>query len=127
MGLRNFGRSAIHPPANFAKLERPSETPSITPSANAGAPRLTRNAGRIALAASCPQSDNKLDKPMPSTPRVSQLFGVDIEAGGDAGEGTFMFRAPRVSAPRLRSRGPLAKEKVQPRRRYIRPNRAAPS
>ncbi len=34
VGLRSAGRSAIQPPANFAKLERPSETPSITPSAN---------------------------------------------------------------------------------------------
>ncbi len=41
VGLRSLGRSAIHPPANFAKLERPSETPSITPSANAGAPKAS--------------------------------------------------------------------------------------
>src|ERR1700728_1126051 len=75
VGLRHLGRSAIHPPASFAKLESPSETPSITPSANAGAPRLARNAGRIEVAASCPQSENRLAKPMPSTPRVSHRFG----------------------------------------------------
>src|ERR1700735_5884593 len=74
VGLRHFGRSAIQPPARLAKLERPSETPSITPSANAGAPRLARNAGRIAVAASCPQSENRLARPIPSTPRVSQRF-----------------------------------------------------
>src|ERR1700678_4436097 len=78
VGLRHLGRSAIQPPASVAKLERPSETPSITPSANAGAPRLARNAGRIAVAASCPQSENRLARPMPRTPRVSQRFaGAD--------------------------------------------------
>src|SRR6202034_61046 len=75
VGLRHLGRSAIHPPASFAKLQSPSETPSITPSANAGAPRLARNAGRIEVAASCPQSENRLARPMPNTPRVSQCFG----------------------------------------------------
>src|SRR5271163_1302849 len=104
VGLRNCGRSAIQPPANFAKLESPSETPSITPSANAGAPRLARNAGRIAVAASWPQSENRLARPMPRTPRVSQGFGGDIGAGGDAGEEAFMVRAPPVSAPRLPQR-----------------------
>src|SRR5580704_9436443 len=77
VGLRHLGRSAIQPPASFAKLDRPSETPSITPSAKAGAPKLARNAGRIEVAASCPQSENKLAKPMPKTPRVSQRFGED--------------------------------------------------
>src|SRR5277367_5478528 len=82
VGLRHLGRSAIQPPASFAKLERPSDTPSITPSANAGAPRLARNAGRIAVAASCPQSEKRLASPMPSTPRVSHRFcgGVDSAA-----------------------------------------------
>src|ERR1700729_2904265 len=106
VGLRKRGRSAIQPPANFAMLESPSETPSITPSANAGAPRLARNAGRIAVAASWPQSEKRLASPMPSTPRVSQLLGGGIGAGRDAGEGTFMVHAPRVSAPRLRQRAP---------------------
>src|SRR6202050_1900047 len=74
VGLRHAGRSAIQPPASFAKLERLSETPSITPSATAGAPRLARNAGRIAVAASCAQSEKRLARPMPRTPRVSQRF-----------------------------------------------------
>src|ERR1700683_4680988 len=74
VGLRYRGWSAIHPPASLAKLERPSETPSITPSAAAGAPRLARKAGRIDVAASCPQSEKRLARPMPSTPRVSQLL-----------------------------------------------------
>ncbi len=78
VGLRHAGRSAIQPPASFAQLERPSETPSITPSAYAGAPRLAINAGKIAVAASCPQSEKRLASPMPSTPRVSQRF----EGGG---------------------------------------------
>src|SRR5271156_543616 len=102
VGLRSVGRSAIQPPASFAKLESPSETPSITPSANAGAARLARNAGRIAVAASWPQSENKLARPMPSTPRVSQSFGGDIGAGRDAGEEAFMVRVSPVSAPPLR-------------------------
>src|SRR5580658_8141576 len=129
VGLRKRGRSAIQPPANFAKLESPSETPSITPSANAGAPRPARNAGRIAVAASWPQSEKRLASPMPSTPRVSQLLGGGIGAGRDAGEGTFMVHAPRVSAPRLRQRAPrpMAQEKEQPPRKYIRPTRAAHS
>src|ERR1700736_3356816 len=81
VGLRQAGRSAIHPPASFAKLERPSEIPSITPSAYAGAPRLARNAGRIEVAASCPHSENRLARPMPSTPRVNQRFeGCDGDA-----------------------------------------------
>ncbi len=37
-GLRKCGRSATHPPASFAKLETPSATPSMIPSAYAGAP-----------------------------------------------------------------------------------------
>src|SRR5215469_7395655 len=74
VGLRQRGRSAIQPPASFAKLERPSDTPSITPRAAAGAPRLARNAGRIDVAASCPQSEKRLARPTPSTPRVSQRF-----------------------------------------------------
>src|SRR5271155_1181309 len=79
VGLRHFGRSAIQPPASFAKLEKPSDTPSITPSATAGAPRLARNAGRIAVPASCPQSEKRLARPMPRTPRVSQRFdGEDV-------------------------------------------------
>src|ERR1700722_3450206 len=73
-GLRNGGRSAIHPPASFAKLAMPSETPSMTPSATGGAPMLARNAGNIAVAVSCPQSENRLPSPSPSTPRVSQRF-----------------------------------------------------
>src|ERR1700734_437992 len=79
VGLRHLGRSAIQPPASFAKLEKPSETPSITPSAKAGAPRLARNAGRIEVAASCPQSEKRLASPIPITPRVSQRFGEDEE------------------------------------------------
>src|ERR1700722_15011858 len=74
VGLRHLGRSAIQPPASFAKLEKPSETPSITPSAKAGAPRLARNAGRIEVAASCPQSEKRLASPIPITPRVRQRF-----------------------------------------------------
>src|SRR5690348_18223778 len=73
-GLRHAGRSAIHPPASFAKLERPSDIPSMTPSATAGAPRLARNAGSREVAASCPQSENRLANPIPSTPPVSHRF-----------------------------------------------------
>src|SRR5579864_2491029 len=80
VGLRSEGRSAIQPPASFAKLDNPSETPSIMPSATAGAPRLARNAGRIDVAASCPQSDNRLARPMPSTPRVSHRFDESSES-----------------------------------------------
>src|SRR5580700_6861200 len=88
VGLRHLGRSAIQPPASFAKLERPSETPSITPSAKAGAPRLARNAGRIEVAASWPQSEKRLASPIPITPGVSQRFGK-----GDKGalEGSLML------------------------------------
>src|SRR3984957_8137481 len=75
-GLRHAGRSAIQPPAIFAKLATPSETPSITPSATGGAPMLARKAGRIAVAVSCPQSENKLPRPSPRTPRVSQRLEV---------------------------------------------------
>src|SRR5271170_1598876 len=78
-GLRSLGRSAIHPPANFAKLAMPSETPSMIPSATGGAPMLAKNAGRIAVAVSCPQSENKLPRPSPSTPRVNQCFERDDE------------------------------------------------
>src|SRR5271167_525120 len=83
-GFRRAGRSAIQPPANFAKLERPSETPSMIPSAYAGAPRLARNAGKIAVAASWPQSEKRLASPMPRTPRVSQRLdsgGLDFFVG----------------------------------------------
>src|SRR5271163_4699530 len=119
VGLRSLGRSAIQPPANFAKLESPSETPSITPSANAGAPRLARNAGRIAVAASWPQSENKLARPMPKTPRLSQGFGGAIGPGRDAGEEAFMVRVSPVSAPplRRRARRPMAQEMAQPRQK----------
>src|SRR5208282_1768808 len=68
----------MKPPASFAKLEKPSETPSMTPSATAGAPRLARNAGSIAVAASCPQSEKRLARPIPRTPRVSQRFGEEV-------------------------------------------------
>src|ERR1700732_4133358 len=88
VGLRHFGRSAIQPPASFAKLEKTSDTPSITPSAKAGAPRLARNAGRIEVAASWPQSEKRLASPIPITPRVSQRFGEDEEG---ALEGSLMF------------------------------------
>src|SRR5271170_2250318 len=82
VGRLHRGRSAIKPPASFAKLDRPSDTPSITPSATAGAPRLARNAGRIAVPASCPQSEKRLARPMPSTPRVSQRFDDEDGAAG---------------------------------------------
>src|SRR5271169_1579824 len=72
MGLRAWGRSASQPPASFAKLEKPSATPSMMPRATAGAPRLARNAGRREVAASWPQSEKRLARPMPRTPRVSQ-------------------------------------------------------
>src|SRR5271168_1035833 len=78
-GLRQEGRSASQPPASLAKLARPSETPSITPRAKAGAPMLARKAGRIEVAASCPQSLNKLARPMPQTPLVSQRFEGGVE------------------------------------------------
>src|SRR5271154_6110920 len=83
----------MKPPASFAKLDSPSETPSITPSATAGAPRLARNAGRIAVAASCPQSEKRLARPIPRTPRVSHRFEGGDEAE-DASEGSLMIVAP---------------------------------
>src|SRR5580658_7710405 len=129
VGLRSLGRSAIHPPANFAKLENPSETPSITPSANAGAPKLARNAGRIAVAASWPQSENKLARPMPKTPRVSQRCGGGGVAGfGEAGDETFMVYRPTVSESRChpRARQPKPREEVPPHRKCARPKCGVP-
>src|SRR5580704_2177588 len=96
VGLRHLGRSAIQPPASFAKLESPSETPSITPNAYAGPPRLARNAGRIAVAASWPQSENRLARPIPSTPRVSQCFE---DEDGLALECSFMLVKELASSP----------------------------
>jgi hypothetical protein len=76
MGLRQRGRSASQPPASLATLEMPSETPSTTPRAKAGAPRLARKTGRMAVAASCPQSEKRLARPMPRTPRdIQDLAG----------------------------------------------------
>src|ERR1700690_2598582 len=75
MGLRAWGRSASQPPASFAKLEKPSATPSMMPSATAGAPRVARNAGSREVAASWPQSEKRMARPMPRTPRVSQREG----------------------------------------------------
>src|ERR1700688_3181864 len=118
VGLRSSGRSAIQPPANFGKLESPSETPSITPSAYAGAPRLARNAGRIAVAASWPQSENRLARPMPRTPRVSQRCGGAVGRGGDAGEEALIgWRPYDVSEPsfRQRARRLMAQEKARRR------------
>src|SRR5271154_3170344 len=101
VGLRSVGRSAIQPPASFAKLESPSETPSITPSANAGAPRLARNAGRIAVAASWPQSENKLARPMPQTPFVSQRFEFGAEEEGDAEAVLLILCGPALPCRRV--------------------------
>src|ERR1700678_1876487 len=118
VGLRSLGRSAIQPPANFAKLDSPSETPSITPSANAGAPRLARNAGRIAVAASWPQSENRLAMPMPSTPRVSQRCGGGCVAGfAEACEEFFMMCDLAVSEPSCRrlAQQPTEQKKVPQR------------
>src|SRR5271154_5372595 len=100
-GLRHCWLSAIHPPPNFAKLERPSETPSITPRANAGAPMLARNAGRIAVAASWPQSENKLARPMPQTPFVSQRFEFGAEEEGDAEAVLLILCGPALPCRRV--------------------------
>ena len=49
---------------------------------------LARNAGRIEVAASCPQSEKRLASPMPNTPRVTQLFEeLDTLAGSLMTEG----------------------------------------
>ena len=58
--------------AILAKLDNPSETPSINPSHAALAPIVARNAGITDVAISCDQSLNSDARPMPSTVRFSQ-------------------------------------------------------
>src|SRR4051812_1792604 len=57
------------PPTTFDADSEASAIPSMTPSAAACAPIERRNPGRAAVAISCPVSDNRLPRPMPSTPR----------------------------------------------------------
>src|ERR1035441_4127027 len=100
-GFRHRGRSAINPPATFAKLESPSETPSMIPSATAGAPRPAKNAGRIDVAASCDQSENRLVRPIPRTPRVSQRFDGVFEEEKAAFAGSLMVAWLSYVAPSI--------------------------
>src|SRR5262249_10453593 len=60
------------PAMSFAKLERPSATPSIAPSHAGPAPITARNAGKTAVAVSWLQSLSRLVRPTPSTVRLSQ-------------------------------------------------------
>ena len=72
MGLRRPVRSESQPPASFTKLETASEIPSMAPSAAAESPKICMKPGSRAVANSCPASDNRLVRPMPTTFRLSQ-------------------------------------------------------
>ncbi len=54
------------------KLDSPSATPSIRPSAAGGAPIAARNSGRTEVPASWPKSDRKRLTARPTTFRLSQ-------------------------------------------------------
>jgi hypothetical protein len=62
----------------LAKLDSPSETPSIKPSHAAATPIVARNAGITVVAISCDQSLNNDASPMPSTVPFSQRVFVAL-------------------------------------------------
>ena len=71
--LRRSGSSASAPPPSLATPPSPSASPSITPSAAAGAPSvLVRKAGSRAVGTSWPRSASRLAPPIATTPRFSQ-------------------------------------------------------
>ena len=55
----------------MAKLDSPSETPSMSPIQAAATPMVARNAGIAAVAISCDQSLHSDASPMPRTVRFS--------------------------------------------------------
>jgi hypothetical protein len=56
----------------LAKLDNPSDTPSIKPSHAAAPPIVAKNAGITVVAISCDQSLKSDASPIPSTVRFSQ-------------------------------------------------------
>src|SRR5208283_156380 len=59
--------SAKYPENSFTKLDAPSLSPSITPRAYTGAPRMIKNEGRSTVTVSYPRSPKKLARPAPRT------------------------------------------------------------
>jgi len=64
-----------------------SETPSVGPSADAGAPNVeVRTLGSSAVGISWPASDNKLAVPMPATSGLSQRAFSSLDSVTAIGE-----------------------------------------
>src|SRR5256884_3686266 len=85
---------------SFAKLERPSATPSMAPSQAGPAPIAPRKAGKTAVAVSWLQSLNRLVRPTPRTVRLSQGC---FSAASDI-RGQFTQLSPRELRRARRSR-----------------------
>src|SRR5581483_6727450 len=95
MGFRLAHLSVTKPEAILAKLDKPSATPSMTPSQAAATPRLARKAGSSVVAISCDQSLRSDAKPMPKTARLSQgdlgLRRSGLSGGMGGGRGLIYF------------------------------------
>src|SRR5439155_14736 len=96
---------------SFAKLERPSATPSMAPSQAGPAPIAPRKAGKTAVAVSWLQSLNRLVRPTPRTVRLSQGC---FSAASDI-RGQFTQLSPRELRRARRSR----RFALRARRRWI--------
>ena len=108
--LRRSGSSASAPPPSLATPPSPSASPSITPSAAAGAPSvLVRKAGSSAVGTSYPRSASRLEPPIATTPRFSQGRLVPADCEGDPGPSCPDRAGPRALAEHL--------EQDQPERR----------
>ena len=99
---RRPGSSDSAPPTKRPPPARPSEMPSRSPSAAAGAPRVVvTKLGIRAVGISWPTSARKLAVPMPPTPGVSHGRREDaVAVGGPAGasESLTRGRRPQIAA-----------------------------
>ena len=95
---RRSGSSASAPPPSRAAPAAPSASPSINPSAAAGAPSVdVSRLGNSAVGTSWPTSDNRLARPMPATPCVSHFGCSSLLVSVSATPHVFKCRVlPRV-------------------------------